>query len=663
MGYTRGFLCRLFFSFSPPASDDQGRSRRMPRDAYPPAIRIAAVLLASLVAAAALTATAVRPLAHPGKAAARRQLRADDAARRRLLADGAGERETRAGDLKSWDAAEAANPTPLARRALARILRAAPAKQPAARPPTKRMSATAAAATFTRLHENLLEGYDIKAGPGNPTNVTVAVYLQRMGEINPGQGSLEVSVLLVLAWHDPRLVWTPADYDNVTETALSIVPETYNDGDLWFPDFDLRDGESILPSLAAHPAALYHDGTIVWTRMGKAAAGCTFSGLREFPFDTLECTLRFGGMARSRQLVNYELLAVGGDTAWALTVNPDIVSSETFHENWISNYTISEAAFGSEEAGDAFKDIAVYVRLKRGITGYIIVMFFPNFFLGFLSTVIYAINNGSGERISVCVTLLLAEVASVLFVADKILFNELISTMDVFYMLVLSFTVVALLQSFWSVSIYYGNFQAAPSWFVTMKLKAVEVAHDPSTWVGNYTIDKVRSRARQTANKLKALDVASTARALSARILRVFADARIRVAKEQLKATEAKSAPLKKFRTAGRVVAAEAAILPGIRGRKSDEDPNSPPWSREDEMALRIQRAWRAVMARTKIRRMTEELRRRRAVREDFNASRGLTEIGMELSKRLDMQFLYAMPPIYIALVAVLIADHNALTG
>ena len=74
-------------------------------------------------------------------------------------------------------------------------------------------------------------------------------------------------------------------------------------------------------------------------------------------------------------------------------------------------------------------------------------------------------------------------------------------------------------------------------------------------------------------------------------------------------------------------------------------------------MAVKIQRTWRSRLARNKIRSLTEELRRKRIAREDFNASRGLSEIGMELSKRLDMQFLFVMPPIYVALVTILLAD------
>ena len=52
-------------------------------------------------------------------------------------------------------------------------------------------------------------------------------------------------------------------------------------------------------TLSSQYAQVTHDGSIFWSRPGRLAIACRFSGLVAFPFDSLGCAFEIGGWATS----------------------------------------------------------------------------------------------------------------------------------------------------------------------------------------------------------------------------------------------------------------------------------------------------------------------------------------------------------------------------
>jgi len=118
----------------------------------------------------------------------------------------------------------------------------------------------------------------------------------------------EVSSTVVLiawvrqSWNDPRLTWDPKSYGNVT-TIFCYLEEGMSGGEtseIWAPDIELWNQVTPLAqSLANAYAIVSYTGDVFWSRPGRIQAACKFTGLDNFPYDNLGCTLEFGSWAYS----------------------------------------------------------------------------------------------------------------------------------------------------------------------------------------------------------------------------------------------------------------------------------------------------------------------------------------------------------------------------
>jgi len=96
---------------------------------------------------------------------------------------------------------------------------------------------------------------------------------------------------------------------------MNITQTTYNADtnpeitSIWVPDLELvNQDDSLVDSFSPKQAQVYPDGTVFWSRVGSLNALCAFSGIKRHPFDENECTVDFGGWARSGLVANYSLM-------------------------------------------------------------------------------------------------------------------------------------------------------------------------------------------------------------------------------------------------------------------------------------------------------------------------------------------------------------------
>lgn len=81
------------------------------------------------------------------------------------------------------------------------------------------------------LRQHLMDDYDKSVWPwvdwGGPVNVTMSLAVQKIINVDLVQAQITINVWWRLRWHDPRLRWDPADYNNITKMFFSSSHQEY----------------------------------------------------------------------------------------------------------------------------------------------------------------------------------------------------------------------------------------------------------------------------------------------------------------------------------------------------------------------------------------------------------------------------------------------------
>jgi hypothetical protein len=162
------------------------------------------------------------------------------------------------------------------------------------------------------LRKRLMQDYDKMSYPfehhwskmgqqvGLPVNLTINFH--RVFAVEVTKSSADLMVWVRQVWHDPRLMWDPLQYSNVTRMQF-WVDNGIGMGEMseiWTPDLHLWNAaEPLSESLTDAHALVKFDGTVFWSRPGHLRPACKFVGLDKFPFDTLTCTMEIGSWGHS----------------------------------------------------------------------------------------------------------------------------------------------------------------------------------------------------------------------------------------------------------------------------------------------------------------------------------------------------------------------------
>ncbi|XP_071454775.1 neuronal acetylcholine receptor subunit alpha-2-like [Hetaerina americana] len=118
---------------------------------------------------------------------------------------------------------------------------------------------------------------------------------------------LEVHSWTGMSWHDAHLTWTPSDYGNVTFLHVSSK-------DIWLPDFALYDSGDLSQNTAFKRTTclVYPQGTVLCVPITKWPVHCR-PNLRQWPFDSHECTMKIGSWTHVGEMIDITLKDGGVD--------------------------------------------------------------------------------------------------------------------------------------------------------------------------------------------------------------------------------------------------------------------------------------------------------------------------------------------------------------
>jgi Neurotransmitter-gated ion-channel ligand binding domain/Neurotransmitter-gated ion-channel transmembrane region len=353
------------------------------------------------------------------------------------------------------------------------------------------------------LRKRLLQDYDKFSYPfehywalqgkrtGLPIELTINFH--RIFAVEVTESIADLSVWVRQIWNDPRLVWDPSEYNNITTLQMWVSNGMGMNGnsEIWTPDLHLWNAaEPLATSLADAHALVYSDGTVFWARPGHLRPACKFDGLNKFPFDTLSCTIEIGSWAYSGIYLRPVKLDEGFTKGGSITAGEAYVEftlttidCESYgtlfglHAGIFSNACIvmcEEYPPFPGAPGEDWPVMLYNVKLTRAWQPYVRNVLLLQVLLNCIGFSTFWLPPQTGERMGLSITALLAAVASQLVVEDKIpAFGE-VSWFSQFSLVSLIFTALALLENIVVLYLHYHTGSGLVPRYLRMSIQKLQ---------------------------------------------------------------------------------------------------------------------------------------------------------------------------------------------
>jgi len=292
------------------------------------------------------------------------------------------------------------------------------------------------------------------------------INFHKIFDVSTAQSTADLLVWLRMNWTDPRLTWDPADYGGLEKTWFWIgdgIGIGGENSEIWTPDITLWNfATSLGDSMTDAHAQVNSDGSVYWSRPGHLIPACKFQGLENFPFDSLSCTMEFGSWAFSglylRPVKNGDGFSMGGSET----------SGESFSQFTLDKIVAEEVVYPPyPSAPDEDWPVLLYhVTFGRSwepfVRSFIIVQILLNL-SGFASMWLPV---ESGERMGLCITAVLAAIASDLTVSSQLPVSSESTWFAQFSSGSLTFAILNVFQCVVVVYFYYcKDDNLWPTWF------------------------------------------------------------------------------------------------------------------------------------------------------------------------------------------------------
>lgn len=258
-----------------------------------------------------------------------------------------------------------------------------------------------------RLVNDLFErGYNPLIRPVKNVNDTLTVRfnlaLSQLINIDEKNQIMKTNVWLQMYWHDYQIQWKPEDYGGIESIRI-------NPYKIWRPDivlFNNADGKYEVSYVSN--VVLSYSGEHYWIPPAIYKSSCTID-VQYFPFDQQECEMKFGSWTfKSEQLMFTFYLGMD-------YVDPtDYLKSGTWD---IIDFPGEIKRINDTESND-YKYIIIFkFILRRKTLFYTVNLIIPCVLISFVSICVFALPADAGEKITLCISILLALVVFLLLIS------------------------------------------------------------------------------------------------------------------------------------------------------------------------------------------------------------------------------------------------------
>ncbi|XP_044258294.1 acetylcholine receptor subunit beta-like 2 isoform X2 [Tribolium madens] len=293
-----------------------------------------------------------------------------------------------------------------------------------------------------RLYDDLLSNYNRLIRPVENHTQTLTVWLglkiSQLIEMNLKNQIMTTNLWVVQRWFDYKLKWDPEEYGGVE---MLYVPSEH----IWLPDivlFNNADGNYEVTLMTK--ATLSYTGEVIWKPPSIYKSSCEIN-VQYFPFDEQSCLMKFGSwtyngfqvdLKHMEQVPGSNIVNVGIDLSeFYLSVEWDILAVPA---------TRNEEYYPC--CSEPYSDITFKITMRRKTLFYTVNLIIPCVGITFLTVLVFYLPSDSGEKVSLCVSILLSLTVFFLLLAEIIPPTSLAVPLLGKYLL---FTMILVTSSIW----------------------------------------------------------------------------------------------------------------------------------------------------------------------------------------------------------------------
>ncbi|CAF1428484.1 unnamed protein product [Adineta ricciae] len=265
--------------------------------------------------------------------------------------------------------------------------------------------------------------------------------VQNDSQTLPVSINLAVQQIIDFMWHDYNLRWKPQDYGNV-ETIR--IPSTL----IWIPDVLLYNSvDEKFDSTMKVNAVVQHTGDILYVPPGIFKSICPFD-ISSFPFDTQNCTLKFGSWTHDYSGIN-------------LTVESSKGQLDAYIKNaeWdLEDFSAVNNAIKYDCCPTLYPFVLFTIRIRRRSLYYVTNVVVPCFLISCMTILGFLLAPDSGEKLTLQITILLSVITFSLLISEIMpQSSTAIPIITMYFLSVMCMSTISVTASVFVISLHFRN--------------------------------------------------------------------------------------------------------------------------------------------------------------------------------------------------------------
>ncbi|XP_053556125.1 neuronal acetylcholine receptor subunit alpha-6, partial [Bombina bombina] len=339
-----------------------------------------------------------------------------------------------------------------------------------------------------RLFQKLFTHYNHFIRPvenvSDPVTVHFEVAITQLVNVDEVNQILETNLWLRHIWNDYKLKWDPKEFDGIE--FMRVPPDK-----IWKPDIVLyNNAVGDFQVKGKTKALLKYNGLITWAPPAIFKSSCPMD-ITFFPFDHQNCSMKFGSWSYDKAKID---LAIIGSK----------VDMKDFWEN--SEWEIVDASGYKHDikyncCEEIYTDITYSFYIRRLPMFYTINLIMPCLFLSFLTVLVFYLPSDCGEKVTLCISVLLSLTVFLLVITETIPSTSLVIPLVGEYLLfTMIFVTLSIVVTVFVLNIHYRKptTHKMPGWVKDVFLKCL-----PKLLMMRKTVEK---KARACSKRTKKRD-------------------------------------------------------------------------------------------------------------------------------------------------------------
>ncbi|KAM6304729.1 neuronal acetylcholine receptor subunit alpha-6 [Podargus strigoides] len=320
---------------------------------------------------------------------------------------------------------------------------------------------TTACESEERLFHKLFSQYNQFIRPvenvSDPVTVYFEVAITQLTNVDEVNQIMETNLWLRHIWNDYKLQWDPREYDGIESVWVPA-------DKIWKPDIVLyNNAVGDFQVEGKTKALLRYDGMITWTPPAIFKSSCPMD-ITFFPFDHQNCSLKFGSWTYDKAKI--DLLILGSK-----------VDMNDFWEN--SEWEIVDASGYKHDikyncCEEIYTDITYSFYIRRLPMFYTINLIIPCLFISFLTVLVFYLPSDCGEKVTLCISVLLSLTVFLLVITETIPSTSLVIPLVGEYLLfTMIFVTLSIVITVFVLNIHYRTptTHTMPKWVKNIFLR------------------------------------------------------------------------------------------------------------------------------------------------------------------------------------------------